>query len=567
MPMFTGVLCLALASFSTTATPLQSEPLELLNHKDLQVAIQRLANKHSEHVTVLPVGSSRAGRKIDALRVAAGERTPGRPAILVVANLDGPRVYTSAIALRQAASLAEAYGTDERVTKLLDTTTLYFVPRANPDAAEARFGNPLSAIEATGHGVDNDRDGELAEDSPTDVNGDGLISWMRVPDPDGEWIPDPNDPRALVKADAARGERGQWKLMREGLDSDGDEAIGEDPEHDAIVNRNFPASWEEHVPRAGLYSTDEPEARALIEFVLSHREIAAVVVYGDQDNLVEPPKGISDSAPASKRVPKKGVYESDVALLKKLSEEYVRITESKTKGSSDDAGSFQLWCYAHRGLLTLNSCVWSIPLDSKKESEEEEEGEEGEGEKPDRKPSDDAKRLAWIDAQLDGIERFSAWQPFEHPTLGPVEIGGFAPYSMVEPPALELAELAEREQEFLVELGDWLPRVTIRSCEAEDLGGGLLRVTAKIENNSALPYMTRSAERNRRVRPARVKLSMPTSATLLAGRPNILLSDLDGLGGMSEHTWLVSGVRASSITVTVDTDHAGQAAQSPELVQ
>lgn len=560
MPTLRGLLCLTLA-LAPAALAQTEEPLELLSHKDLQVAIQRLANRHSEHVTVLPVGSSREGRKIDALRLAAGERTAGRPAILVVANLEGPRAYTSAIALEQARELAEGYGEDEAITRLLDSTTVYFVPRANPDATEARFARPLAETEASGHGIDNDRDGRSGEDGPSDVNGDGLITWMRVPDPAGTWIEDPNDPRALVEADAALGERGRWKLVREGLDSDRDESVCEDPEHDAIVNRNFPADWEEHVARAGLYSTDEPEARALIEFVLTHQDIAAVVVYGAQDNLVEVPKGIPDDAPASKRVPKKGVYESDVATLKKLSESYARITESKAKGSNDDAGSFQLWCYAHRGLVTLNAVLWEVPLDELPEEEE------GEGEKPARKPSDDAKRLAWIDLQEDDVPRFVDWQPFEHESLGPVEIGGFAPYARIEPPAAELRGLADRTGEFLIELGASLPRVAIASCTATDLGGGLLRIEAAVVNDSILPFRTRSAERNRRVRPARVSLTLPTSATLLSGSRRDLLGELDGLGGRAEYTWLVSGVRVNSITVTVDTDHASSATANPELAR
>ena len=103
---FLALLALAPIAWSNSADPApirqDEKPLSLLAHKDLQVAIQRLANEQAELVTVLPVGTSREGKKIDAIRIASGERTPGRPAILLVANIDGPRVYTSTIAMEHA---------------------------------------------------------------------------------------------------------------------------------------------------------------------------------------------------------------------------------------------------------------------------------------------------------------------------------------------------------------------------------------------------------------------------------------------------------------------------------
>lgn len=537
--------------------------LELLDHKGLQVAVQRLANQYPGLVTVLPVGNSRGGRKIDAIRVAAGS---GNPSILVVANLDGPRAYTSSIVLEEARALAAAYEEDEGIKKLLDSTTFYFVPRANPDAAEARFQRPLMEVQASGHDIDNDRDGRTGEDAPGDVNGDGLVTWMRVPDPDGEWVEDPTDPRVLIKASAEHGERGQWKLHREAGDPDGDELSGEDPGADAVVNRNFPARWEDHTARAGLYATDEPESRALIEFVLAHKDIALVVTYGEQDNLVEAPKGIPDDAPASRRIPKKGVYESDAALLKHLGKAHGKLTSSKARGSKDDAGSFELWCYEHRGILTLSSAVWSPSLEEKKAEDSEEETDEApeeEAPKSDRKPSDDAKLLANLDDMESDLRRFVDWTPFEHPTLGTVEIGGFAPFARVEPPVAELAMLASKEGEFLRTLGDWLPRLEIAECTTENLGGGLIKITAAIENNSRLPLYTRSAERNRAFDSAEVSITAPRGAKFLAGERRQFLRELDALGGRAEYTWLISGANGP-IQVNVRSAHAGGDTQVPQ---
>jgi len=83
----------------------------LLDHRQVQVAMLRIATEHQDLAQVIPVGSapSRGGRKIEALRIASGPRSAGRPAILLVAGLDGSRAWTSGLALDHASRLAAGY--------------------------------------------------------------------------------------------------------------------------------------------------------------------------------------------------------------------------------------------------------------------------------------------------------------------------------------------------------------------------------------------------------------------------------------------------------------------------
>ena len=59
-------------------------------------------------------------------------------------NAHGPHVVGSEIALTAAGRLAAAHGRDSAITRLLDEHTIYLIPRANPDAAEAFFRTPLA---------------------------------------------------------------------------------------------------------------------------------------------------------------------------------------------------------------------------------------------------------------------------------------------------------------------------------------------------------------------------------------------------------------------------------------
>jgi len=607
---------------------------ELVDHAHLSSEIAAIAAAHPDLVQRNKLGESRSGRALEVLRITgpAPEKDGKRPALLLVANLDGPRVFASAVALQHARALADGYATNEAVKALLDSTVVYVVPRANPDAAEARFLTPRQEQHASGTGVDDDRDGRAGEDAPADLDGDGVVAWLRVKDPDGEWREDPTDPRALVKADRNKGEAGVYVLWPEGRDADGDEKVAEDAPLDARVDKNFAAGWEQHTPSAGLFPTDEPETRALCDFVLGHPELALVLVYDAQDSLVGEVKSVGDDAPAVKRVPPEGVLESDAKLLGELARRYKKATESTAKGEGGERGTFSRWCYEQRGLFTLSATLWDIPLEEKKKEEKKDEpakdaaagaekpgeapppaaaekpaadekkpeaaemkpeaaemkeepkeaepkpeGEAGEkkGDKDDKKggkkddepkPSDDAKRLKWIDgAGAEEAWRFRPWTAFQHPELGPVEIGGLTPYARLEPPAGEGATIAQKHFEFLLTLGALLPRVRVSECTRETLGQGVIRVTAVVQNDSFLPLLSRSARRTDTVRPAKVRLVLPAAGKLLGGNVQELLSELPGSGGRKEYKWLVQGPDAMELGVAVETDHAGVAFQKAEV--
>ncbi|TAJ16797.1 MAG: hypothetical protein EPO68_10440 [Planctomycetota bacterium] len=559
----------------------------LLDNGALEQRMNALAAAHPKLAQSIAVGTSRGGARIGALRLSDGEPPAGRPAILVVANIDGPQTFGSALALAHAEAIAAGAASDEKVRAFLARTTLYIVPRANPDAAAARFAKPLLELEATGSGIDDDRDRRVGEDPPADVDGDGVIAWMRWKDPEGEWILDPLDARALVKADAKKGQRGEYKLAIEGRDLDRDETPSEDAPRDAIVNQNFAHDWQEHGAHAGRFPMDEPEARALAEFVLQHKDIALVLTYGALDTLVEKPKSVADNAPPQKRIPQPGWLESDAGLLAELGKRYGELTSNKTKGRGSDAGSFQAWAYQHRGLWSLAIAPWDIPLDGDaKKDEAKAEGAASEPsatqpaeskpaeskpsergkkdkEKDEPKPSDDVKRLKWIDANGEGA-RFVPWKAFQHPELGAVEIGGFAPFARSEPPTAAWSAIAAKELEFLLSLGADLPRIAIEKFEARAQGAGLLEIEAVVVNEALLPAANRAARRAEVSRPLKALLVLPAGAKLVGGQPQTLIRDLDGLG-RRELRWLVVCDRPGRIELRVDSDNAGAATASVEV--
>ena len=90
----------------------------------------------------------------------------------------------------------------------------------------------------------------------------------------------------MKRADPAKGESGGWALYIEGVDNDGDGFYNEDGPGGVDINRNFMHQYPYFAADAGRYMASEAETRALLDYVLQHRNIAAILAFGESDNLI-----------------------------------------------------------------------------------------------------------------------------------------------------------------------------------------------------------------------------------------------------------------------------------------
>ncbi|MHC4261624.1 MAG: M14 family zinc carboxypeptidase [Planctomycetota bacterium] len=551
--------------------------------------VARIAAEFPGQVRRVEYGRSLEGRPLELLRIAREPLDPDRPALLIAAGLDPHHPFGTAMALEIAERTARA--AEDTAAPLLDAFTVYILPLADPDGvARSANGGPAG----TGPDQDEDRDGRRGEDPPTDLDGDGLILGLRVPDASGDWILDPHDPRALLDRDELVGRVSEepdllellapdvqrYRLAPEGLDRDGDGDTGEDTAGDRRFDANFPAGWPEHAPRAGRYATGDPSVRALCDWVLSREELVLVIGLGAVDHLRG---GFKAAGAATGRVPATGPMQDDLTWLEALAERGRDAMGIETGDASDhdDAGHFLRWSYDHRGLWTLGVRPWVLPTAAEEtaaaedadEAEEakvrevaetldvSEEPREDQPESPIGEPSDDAGRLAWIDQQ-DEQWRFHPWSPLEHPQLGAVELGGFTPAAHTIPPTDEWEALFEGACEFLFGLADTAPRLTIESCTAESLGTDLWRVRARALNSGWLPSSSAARERSRQGRNTTLTLELPPGAELLANPARVVLSALDG-GQTQSAEWLVRTAEIGRVRVALDSANAGIDAAIP----
>lgn len=557
-----------LASVPLTAAPAK---VDYRNHAALSADLKELAAAHGDLVHLTSLANSRGNRELWLVEIGAGNEPERkqRPAMLLVAGIEGDAVG-SASALRWMRHLTDNYSADEAVRKLVDRTTVYIVPRANPDAAESFFEIPKVERSISTLPVDEDHDGLVDEDGPEDLNGDGLITSVRVEHPEGEYISDPADPRVLLKSDKAKGERGAWKVIAEGRDNDKDEQWGEDGLGGVNFNRNFPHAYQFFAPWAGKHQVSEVETRALADFVIAHPNIGIVFTFGAADNLLKAPK----AEPGGKRPPT-AISEADAPFYKELGRAFREALglKKELEGASHP-GTFSDWIYFHRGRLSLAARPWTPAQqiaaepakeggkaadkseDTKKNSPSDKDSTADPESKPEAKPDEDKAKgkppaadergkderaaLKWFDQHAP--DRFLPWKAIEHPDFPgrKAEVGGWVPFAQSHPPEALLDDLTRQHAEFLTSLAGKLPRVGIRKIEASPLGSGVFEVIAQIENTGYLPTALAQGALTREVLQTRVTLALGKDR-ILAGDRETLFGPIPGSGGMRELRWIVRG--------------------------
>lgn len=571
-----ALLCL-LALPATRASSAAAEPYP--DNKQLIARLKKLASDHKAIARAIEVCETPAKNEVWRLELGAGNASSrsNRPAMLVIAGIEANDLAGTASALAWAETLASGYATNDAIKKLLDSTTIHLWPRVNPDGAAVYFAAPRRETTTSLRPTDDDRDGLFDEDGPEDLNADGVITSMRIEDPDGEYILDPQDNRLLLKADRLKGERGAWRMLSEGRDIDGDKEWNEDGAGGVNFNRNFPYGYKFFAADAGRHQISEVETRALAEFVIAHPQIAVVFTFGAADNLSQTPKG-----EAPKRPPI-ALHEGDVPWFRELGKAWrEQLGLKKELTGASEPGTFSDWMYFHRGRLSLAARAWTPPLqlelakaaakdekpkdEPKKEGDARPDGEKKPSEKPkdtDNRNDEDRAFLKWID-QNDPA-RFIPWKAIEHSDFPGkrVEVGGLAPFASTLPPAKFLPDLTSMHGRFLTDLAGKLPHIAIRSVEAKSLGASVYDITVKVENTGYLPTAIAQGGVSREVHPTRVILKVDPKQ-ILSGDRVTMLNAIAG-GDAKEARWVVRTKDAKKLSIEVISMIAGRTETEVEL--
>ena len=160
---------------------------------------------YPELTELYPIGESFRGRTLWVIEVTAEITGPAleKPALYLDGGIHAGELTASQVALHALGHLLNRYGWDPEVTDLLERYAFYIRPKFNPDGSDlALIQDQL--LRSTVRPWDEDEDGTADEDPPEDLDGDGWITNIRIPDPGGDWYAHPRDGRVMVRLGGGR---------------------------------------------------------------------------------------------------------------------------------------------------------------------------------------------------------------------------------------------------------------------------------------------------------------------------------------------------------------------------
>ncbi|PHN01655.1 M14 family metallopeptidase [Flavilitoribacter nigricans] len=521
---------------------------------ELETSIRQLERQYSDWLEVSSLAKTVEGEDIWLLTIGSGP-TAEHPALVVAGGVDGSHLIGTELALGVARELLAGAGTDS-IRQLLATTTFYIFPQLAPDAAKQYFADLRYERHLNGRATDNDRDGYTDEDPYEDLNGDGMITMMRISDPTGNYLPHPADERILTKAKSDAGTSGQYRILTEGTDNDHDGNFNEDGPGGINFNENLTFNYEPFQAGSGEYAVSEPESRAVLDFLYNHWNIFAVLTFGPSDNLAAP----MEYKPSNRQGRKiSGILQEDAGVNKMLSELYGEFVKPpKGAKTTTQGGGFMEWAYFHFGRFSFGTPGWYLPTwEMPKDSTEREKF------KPNEDKNKEVDFLRWAeDAGLE--EAFVPWTAVEHPDFPgqTVEVGGIAPFVMTNPPYSEVPALVKKHTEFVMALAKKRPQVELVNVRSEKVDDGLWRVKAAVYNSGDMPTTSEIGDRVKWLKSLRIDLKLANGQELISGRKVTLLSSVAG-GGSSEMSWLIKG--NGNISIEASAPHCGRSEESLNL--
>jgi hypothetical protein len=531
-------LMILVAVILPVPTQSQNVPFEFRYHTyaESTTILEEMAARYPRLAKLYSIGKTAIGaREVWCIEIGNQDTGPAetKPATYFDGNQHASEVTGGEVTLYLAHYLLSRYGTDPEVTRLVDTRVTYIVQRADPDGAEALMTGRIDwDPEAAPFAEDGDGDGRKGEDGPEDMDGDGQILQLRIPDPDGEWTTYGPDPRIMVRREEGDREGSFFRLIDEGIDNDGDGSVNEDPPVTGFIsNRNYPAYWASADGRfrgGGDYPLQEHNARLLVDFILAKPHISQVESYHTTSGIHLrpfaarpdtnfPPQDLHDysailaKGTAITTYPVASVYNDFTTILP-------GVPVDEQPGVRH--GVFIDWSYVHQGLFSVTTELWSM---------EPFVNETDWGDIPRDKPlfavpgrynRPDAKAaiLAWLDAhegapELAG-EGFVDWRAVDHPTLGQAELGGFTRYWLRNPPpGPYLQRILQDQARFAVVRALTTPIVKIRDVVVRATAeSGTWLLTATMANEGYLDTSMEQARLTGIAKADRITLEIPEGA-------------------------------------------------------
>jgi murein tripeptide amidase MpaA len=496
-------------------------------YQELTETLRKWADDAPRLCRVESIGQSYKGRDIWLVILTNFDTGPDdeKPALLVEANIHSVEVTGCTAALHLVHKLLSGHGSDEKVTRALDTRAFYVVPRLNPDGAELALAERPRYVRSSvrKYPLLEPEDGLHRED----LDGDGRILQMRVPDPNGNWKKHPEDERMMVRRDPDEFGGEYFRVLPEGQirNYDGIQIKVPEPAESLDLNRNFPGDWgpEAEQRGSGPYPTSEPETRAIVQAIVERPNVCAHLSYHTFSGVHLRPFGAypDDHFPTGdlRAYEQIGEIATSITGYPAVSvfHEFAYQPKRPIRGTSDD------FFYDQRGIFSWTTEFWSPQRQAGITDYKYIDWIR------DHPPEHDLKLLRWSDEKLAG-RGYVQWYEYEHPQLGTVELGGWDTfYAWANVPFEQLEAEVTAHSDFAVFHCLISPRLEARSLDVEQIGEGVYKIRLVLHNTGWLPTnVSEKALERKAVRDLEVELELPEGSRLISGEKVVKAGQLDG---------------------------------------
>ncbi len=537
------------------------------NRQQLGQRVAALQKSHPNYVKTKSIAKTLGGSDVWMITIGTGT-VEQKPALAIVGGVEGKHLLGVELAIGFAENLLADAGNTE-VKKLLESQTFYVFPNMSPDATEQYFAGLQYERSGNARKVDYDRDGKIGEDGFDDLDKDGKITFLRVTDPTGDYILNPNESRTLIKADRSKGQLGQYAIYSEGIDNDKDGTLNEDGDQGIHFNRNSTYNYKNFLPGAGDYAVSEPENRALFDFLYDAFNVYAVLTFGPYNNLSQPiqvaarPTSAQPAAAAGGRGGFGGGRVTNWSAADAQANAYAADRYKELTGTKDaprtnaESGDFSEWAYYHYGRLSFSTPGWWVPKVTAEGGERPGSGARGGAPAGGAGAVEDpvADYLKW--AASEGITNtFTDWKVIQHPDFPgkQVEVGGIHPYVLNNPPYRLVSDIVAKHTEFVKSLAGMAPFIELIDVQTEKIDNGLSRVTVKVFNAGQLPTLAQVGQRSQFSKLIAVRVNTSGNQKVVSGRAVQTIGSIQGRSSV-EMSWLIQGT--GKVTIEAGSPNTG----------
>lgn len=508
-------------------------------NQELDTTLHEWAQVYPRIISVTELGRSYEERPIWLLTITNHESGPDteKPAVWIDANIHATEIAGTTTALKLVHTLLGEYGKNQEITRLLDTSVYYIVPRLNPDGAELAMAEIPQYVRSGVRPYPWEEKGEGLHSQ--DIDRDGRILQMRIKDPNGNWKISSLDSRLMERRDPDEQGGEYYRILPEGSmeDYDGYQIKLAKSYHGLDFNRNFPLDWRPEADQqgAGPYPVSEPEIKAMVDFITDHHNINAALTYHTYSGVILRPLSSQ---------PDEDMDTNDLWVYKAVAKRGTELTGYPNLSVYHDfryhpkeitTGAFDDWVYNHLGIFAFTVELWDIV------------GRAGIAERKyiewlrDHPHDDDLKILKWADENA-GEGAYVDWYEYNHPQLGGIELGGWNNfYTWRNPPHHFMGEEAERNVPFALALGYMLPHLDIHTLKVSKVSESTFTLNLVVDNSGFLPsYTSNQGKKRGAMREVRVELELPKGVEILNGRQKSVLGHLEGRSNKIGQTFIAA---------------------------